>query len=194
MKRKTAKYKKENPEIFKFFSRSRKLPFLRMKNARLWILSIGICHVLLPPLQSTELPAYLPSRPLQAIVSEYDVYQHLKRIAKSKSGPDDIPPRLLREFAPEPATFLCDIFNCSSTEGVVPDLWKRAITIIANLETSSSTVYYLVDLINYITSNVDKQLEVTTATIDLRKAFDLIEHTTLNKKIISLGFHEGWVK
>lgn len=24
---------------------------------------------------------------------------------------------------------LCDIFNCSITEGVVPDLWKRAITV-----------------------------------------------------------------
>jgi len=204
------------------------------------------CHFaninkLLPPLQSAELPTYLPSRPLQAIVSEYDVYQHLRRIAKSKSpGPDDIPPRLLREFAPELATPLCDIFNCSITEGVVPDLWKRAITVpipktnppnslddlrpisltpipckileriiakelwkifapkldhrqFGNTK-GSSTVHYLVDLINYITSNVDKRLEVTTVTIDLRKAFDLIDHTTLIKKMISLGFHEGWVK
>lgn len=38
----------------------------------------------------------------------------------------------------------------------------------------------------YITSNVDKRLEVTTVTIDLRKVFDLINHTTLIKKMISL--------
>ncbi|XP_069975515.1 uncharacterized protein [Penaeus vannamei] len=202
------------------------------------------CHFaninkLLPPLQSAELPTYLTSRPLQAIVSEYDVYQHLRRIAKSKS-PDDILPRLLREFAPELATPLCDIFNCSITEGVVPDLWKRAITVpipktsppnsldglmpisltpipckileriiakelwkifahkldhrqFGNTK-DRSTVHYLVDLINYITSNVDKILEVTTVTIDLRKALDLIDHTTLVKKMISMGFHKGWVK
>ena len=196
---------------------------------------------LLPPLQTTELPAYLPSRPLQAIVNEYEVYQHLKRIPQSKSpGPDDIPPRLMREFAPELATPLCNIFNSSITEGVVPNQWKRAMTVPipkTNPPTSlddlrpisltpipskileriiakelwkffsskldrhqfgnisgSSTVHYLVDLINYVTSNVDSRLEVTTATIDLRKAFDLIDHTILIKKMISLGFHEGWVK
>ncbi|XP_069989695.1 uncharacterized protein [Penaeus vannamei] len=143
--------------------------------------------------KKAELPTYLPSRPLQAIVSEYDVYQHLRRIAKSKSpGPDDIPPRLLREFAPDLATPLNDIFNCSITEGVVPDLWKHHRKF-GNIK-GSSTVHYLVDLINYITSNVDKRLEVTTVTIDLRKAFDLIDYTTLIKKMISLGFHEGWVK
>nr|XP_027218878.1 uncharacterized protein LOC113811351 [Penaeus vannamei] len=58
----------------------------------------------------------------------------------------------------------------------------------------SSTVHYLVDLINYITSNVDKRLEVTIVAIDLRKAFDLIDHTALIKKMIPLGFHEAWVK
>lgn len=45
---------------------------------------------LLPPLQATDLPAYLSSRTLKAIVSEYEVYQHLKKIAKSKYVPDDI--------------------------------------------------------------------------------------------------------
>lgn len=58
----------------------------------------------------------------------------------------------------------------------------------------SSTVHYQLYLMNFITSNVNKRLEVTTVTIDVGKTLDLINHSTLTKKIISQEFHKGCVK
>jgi len=42
-------------------------------------------------------------------------------------GPDMIPNRVLREFAPEIAPLIMDIYNCSRREGYVPDPLKRYI-------------------------------------------------------------------
>ena len=195
----------------------------------------------LPPLQPELLPSYLPPRPTPLHISDIQVYQHLAKISISKSpGPNDIPPRLMREFAPELATPLCNIFNSSIQEGVVPSAWKKATTIpIPKIKTpvsldnlrpisltpipskileriiatevwkslspkldprqygnikGSSTVHYLVDFMNFVATNVDKGLEVTAVTIDLSKAFDLIDHTILTKKMLALDLHESWVK
>lgn len=71
------------------------------------------CHFaiitkLLPPLQTTELPAYLPLCPLKANISEREMYQHFERIAKSRF-PD--PLRLLQQFAAELADDEADYFK-----------------------------------------------------------------------------------
>ena len=42
-------------------------------------------------------------------------------------GPDMIPNRVFKEFAPELAPLIMDIYNCSLREGYVPDLLKRSI-------------------------------------------------------------------
>ena len=42
-------------------------------------------------------------------------------------GPDMIPNRALKEFAPELAPLIMDIYNCSLREGYVPDLLRRSI-------------------------------------------------------------------
>ncbi|XP_069995866.1 uncharacterized protein [Penaeus vannamei] len=91
------------------------------------------------------------------------------------------------------------LIPCKILERIIAkELWKIFAPKLDHRQFGNtkgcSTVHYLVDLINDITSNVDKSLEVTTVTIDLRKAFDLIDHTTLIKKMISEYFHEGWVK
>lgn len=52
--------------------------------------------------------------------------------------------------------------------------------IIANTEISKEALLSLVDLINYVTSKVDKWQEMTTATIDLRNAF-LIDEIKIKK-------------
>ena len=57
----------------------------------------------------------------------------------------------------------------------------------------SSTVHYLVELVDQIASNTDRDLAVTVATIDLRKAFDLIDHTILVMKMLRLGIPEHLV-
>lgn len=50
----------------------------------------------------------------------------------------------------------------------------------------SSTVHYLVELMDQVASNADTGLAVTAVTIDLSKAFDLIDHTILVKKMLLL--------
>ena len=42
-------------------------------------------------------------------------------------GPDMVPNRVLKDFAPELAPLIMDIYNCSLREGYVPDLLKRSI-------------------------------------------------------------------
>ena len=42
-------------------------------------------------------------------------------------GPDMIPNRVLKDFAPELGPLIMDIYNCSLREGYVPDLLKRSI-------------------------------------------------------------------
>lgn len=104
-----------------------------------------------------------------------------------------------------PSNSLDDVRSISLTSSprkileriIVKELWKAFTPKLdhchfGNIK-GSSTVHTIVDLINYITPNEDKRLEVA-ATIDLRKAFDLIDHATLIKKMISLGFRQGWVK
>ena len=55
------------------------------------------------------------------ILHPWEVYKELKAIKSSKaSGPDGIPPKLIKEFAYELSSPLTDVLNCSFREGVVP--------------------------------------------------------------------------
>ena len=195
----------------------------------------------LPPLCLDDLPSFLPARPTPITLSEHQVYRHLSKIPVTKApGPGDIPPRLLKEFAPELAKPYCDIFNASLREGVFPKRWKRAFavpvpkvptpntlddirpvsltpnpgktlerivaeevwkTITPQLDPrqygnvkGSSCLHYLVDYIDFVSSNVDKGNEVAAVTIDLRKAFDLVDHNILIRKLLDLKIHESLVK
>lgn len=94
---------------------------------------------------------------------------------------------------------LITFIPCKILEKIIgKELWKVFIPKLDHHQfgsiKGSSTVHYLVDLINYIPSNVDKLLKVTTVTIDLRKAFDLIDNNILINKKFPLGFHDGWVE
>ena len=62
------------------------------------------------------------------IVSVREVRDSLSSLNVEKAiGPDMIPNRVLKEFAPELAPLIMDIYNCSLKEGYVPDLLKRSI-------------------------------------------------------------------
>ena len=57
----------------------------------------------------------------------YGVLKQLELPNPSKStGPDGIPPRVLKEMADVLATLLIDLFQMSLGKGVVPDDWKKA--------------------------------------------------------------------
>ncbi|XP_050706155.1 uncharacterized protein LOC126991430 [Eriocheir sinensis] len=59
---------------------------------------------------------------------------------------------------------------------------------------SSSTTHCLVDLLDYIYRNLEKRkTSVALTFVDLRKAFDLVHHTTVITKVIKLHLHPSLV-
>ena len=79
-----------------------------------------------PPISLKDLPAYLPSRPPPQI-HVWDMYKELSKLNARKSpGPDELPSKLVKEFACEFSIPVTDIFNSSLREGKVPQVWKDA--------------------------------------------------------------------
>ena len=77
------------------------------------------------PIDYSQLPCYLPAPPPPQ-VEEYDVYNRINRIRKTKSTlPIDIPDKLRNECAVFLAAPLTLIINSSLSESVYPALWKR---------------------------------------------------------------------
>ena len=70
------------------------------------------------------LPACSPAPELYP----WEVYAQLKKVKATKaSGPDGISPKIIKEFAYEFSTPICDILNSSYAEGVVPTQWKKPL-------------------------------------------------------------------
>ena len=66
--------------------------------------------------------------PDKFLVFESQCYRDLRAVKCSKSsGPDQIPNRLLKEFAKELAPVVCNIYNTSIIQGVVPLPLKQSI-------------------------------------------------------------------
>ena len=81
---------------------------------------------------------------------------------------------------------------------VAEEVWK---TVLPQLDPrqfgnvkGSSCLHYLVEYIDYVASNIDNMDEVAAITIDLSKAFDLIDHSILIKKLIKLNIHENLIQ
>ena len=105
----------------------------------------------------------------------------------SPNSPDDIRPVSL---TPNPSKTLERIVAEEVWKTISPQLDPRQFGNVKG----SSCLHYLVDLINFVTSNTDKNKEVAAVTIDLRKAFDLIDHNILIRKLLDLKIHESLVK
>ena len=95
----------------------------------------------IPPLSHSSLPAYLPLREASAPkVHLWQVYHELRKTKVGKScGPDGISSRLIREFALELTTPICDIINASLDQGIVPHQWKMS-TIVPIPKTSPPSI------------------------------------------------------
>ena len=88
-----------------------------------------ICRSL-PALDNKQLAAVLPSQKPLPTISEIDVYHSLKSINSTKStAHNDLPPKIIKEFAAELAQPLCHLFNASLQSGVVPDSFKIATVV-----------------------------------------------------------------
>jgi hypothetical protein len=70
----------------------------------------------IPPLDMHELPAFLPAAEQVQVIYSYQVCKKLQKLNPYKAiGPDNIPLRLLKEFAYELAEPIADLFNLSLT-------------------------------------------------------------------------------
>ncbi len=79
----------------------------------------------IPPLDVTALPAFLPAKEPIPTIQPYEVARKLLEIKPFKAhGPDNIPCRILKEFAYELADPVATIFNASLTSAIVPAIWK----------------------------------------------------------------------
>ena len=66
--------------------------------------------------------------PNEFLVSEAEVYRSLSSLQVAKSvGPDELPNKVLKEFATELSPVIQDIYNQSITEAYIPDLLKSSI-------------------------------------------------------------------
>ena len=75
-----------------------------------------------------RLPSSTDATILELQTSPEDVLMLLKQLNPNKSsGPDTLPPRLLRKFANELAEPVATIFNASLETGTVPADWNTAI-------------------------------------------------------------------
>ena len=68
------------------------------------------------------------SVPDELLISEYEAYKSLSSLQTSKAvGPDNIPNRILKDFALELAPLVCDIYNQSLKEGTYQLFWNRLL-------------------------------------------------------------------
>ncbi len=83
----------------------------------------------IPNLNLNNLPSFLPAADQLPDIQPYQVCTKLLKLNSFKSaGPDNIPPRILKEFAYELAEPLAYIFNRSLCSSTIPSHWKSANT------------------------------------------------------------------
>ena len=81
----------------------------------------------LPPLDRRTLPCFLPSKCNSPEISNWEVYCKLRKIQLQKASvSNDIPVRIIREFACELSVPFTKILNQSFRQGKVPTQWKTA--------------------------------------------------------------------
>ena len=85
----------------------------------------AICSQL-PPLDFMLLPTYLPAEK-PPVIYHGQVHAALQKLKTSKSGhPNDLPVKLIKEFAIELTEPLTHIFNKCILDGIFPESWKTA--------------------------------------------------------------------
>ena len=79
-----------------------------------------------PPLEPKDLPSFLPDM-TPPTITELQVFRKLSTLKIGKASPnDDIPNRIIKEFAFELSKPLSHVYTLSLHTGVFPDRWKLA--------------------------------------------------------------------
>ena len=186
----------------------------------------------LPALNLEEFPAYLPADAPPPVIRRAEVQRELSSIRSNISTtPNELPARLVREFAFELSHPLTHIFNSSLASGKFPSAWKLAFIspipkvnppatfndlrpisltplfskifegflttwIMADIAASldprqfgnrpgHSTVHYLISLYDFLAKNTDSSSSAAAIlAIDFSKAFDLVSHDIVLRKLL----------
>ena len=95
------------------------------------------------PLDIQQLPSYLPAPPPPQ-VDEFSVYKRMNKLKNTRSTYHiDIPNKLIKEFSPQLATPVADIFNECLIQQYYPKLWKyESITPVPKIS-HPETIKYL---------------------------------------------------
>ena len=81
----------------------------------------------IPPLDSNVLPAFLPAEASVLTVQPHEVCRKLLAIKSSKAHSlNNVPCRMVKEFAYVLAEPITTIFNTSLRSGIVPVIWKES--------------------------------------------------------------------
>ena len=92
-----------------------------------------------PPLDRTDLPAFMPAKPPPQI-HVWEMYRELSKLNSKKSaGPDGLPGKIIKEFACELSIPVADILNASLREGYVPQIFKDATVVPIPKEMPATT-------------------------------------------------------
>ena len=82
-----------------------------------------------PSIDTNKLPAFIPANQ-HSDIDRMTVFKKLNSIKLTKaSPPDDLPKRLIKEFAYELSKPLTHVFNISVKYGIFPECWKVATII-----------------------------------------------------------------
>ncbi|XP_071941103.1 uncharacterized protein [Antedon mediterranea] len=133
----------------------------------------SVCNAI-PPLNLNGLPAYLPAPGPPPLIHAGQVLKALCNIKPNKAGhPDEPPIKLYRDFAPELAEPVADIFNHALKDGVFPDLWKRATAVPIPKTANASSVSDLRPIsLTYILARVFESFIVKWILEDIKGKLD----------------------
>ncbi|KAI8483781.1 hypothetical protein Bbelb_384390 [Branchiostoma belcheri] len=142
-------------------------------------------------------------------VEESKVMNDLLRLKTRKAtGLDKIPAKLLKDSAPVIAKPLTHIFNLSLASGEVPSDWKEAqispvhksdvnfslLTKAGTFRRHHSTGTAVQKIVEDIRSGYNCSKVTVALFLDLRKAFDSVNHDILLGKLDKLGFDSDAMK
>lgn len=145
----------------------------------------------IPPLDVTSLPAFLLPDDCVPMIQSYEVSRKLLAIQPFKAhGPDNVPCRILKEFAyelPEPVT---TIFNTSLTFRVVPTVWKDSnIMPIPKTQSPANEGDIRPILLTPCLSKVLEGFAVTWLIFDVRDKIDCLYFLDFSKAFNYIGFN-----
>ncbi|XP_045463863.1 uncharacterized protein LOC123673424 [Harmonia axyridis] len=122
---------------------------------------------------------------------ESEVLVALKRMKPTMTmGPDSIPSLVFRDCAYVLASPLTILFNICLRTGTIPDCWKLSKHGFVK---GHSTVTNLFNVTQFISEVIERKSQVDILYTDFSKAFDLLDHGILLRKLSQFGLSSALI-